>query len=162
MNRPIKNNFDYATEVAWWATKFNELMQCYVNAPVAILAHYLRGSSKDVVCPCEVGEIKKYGEEMRVSSVMFVAAEDSGLFAEAIPELFRTALENYKNWREMSNDILFLLQHTHLRRYVPFEYRALAKAAKAANMALFEDEAHWSEFVENARAKLKMRAHCAA
>lgn len=162
MSRSINNNIDYVTEVAWWTTKFNELMQYYVNAPVAILAYYLRGNSKVVVCPCEVGEIKKYGEEMRNSSVMFAAAEDSGLLAEAIPELFRIALENYKNWREMCNDILFLLQHTHLRRYIPFEYRALAKSAKAANIALFEDEAHWSEFVENARAKLKMRARCGA
>lgn len=162
MSRSIKNNLDYAADVAWWTTKFNELMHCYANAPVAVLVHYLRGTSKVVVCPHEVVKIKEYGEAMRNSSVMFAAAEDSGLLAEAIPELFRIALENYRNWRKMSKDIIFLLQHTHLHRYISFEYRALVKAAMAANIALFEDELHWSEFVENAREKLKKRANCVA
>lgn len=160
MSRPIRSSIEYANKVAWWTTKFSKEMQSYANASVAIVAYYLRGNTAVVACPSEMEEFKAYGEEMRTNSVMFAAAEDSGLLAEAIPALFRLALENHNNWCQMSSDIAFLLQHPHLCRFVPYEYRVLADAAEAANAALSEDDERWYEFVQAAKSKLSARLIC--
>lgn len=156
----IRSSIEYANKVAWWTTKFSKMMHSYANAPVAIIAYYLRGNSAVVACPNEMQEFRAYGEEMRTNSVMFAAAEDSGLLAEAIPALFRLALENHSNWCEMNKDISFFLEHPHLRRFVPFEYRIMAEAAKAANIALSEDDERWYDFVQAAKTKLGTRMIC--
>lgn len=160
MSRPIRNNIDYANEVAWWTTKFNQIMLRYANAPVVILAYYLKGTSELVACPCEIQELKEYAEIMRTSCVLFAAAEDSGLFAEAVPELFGLALDNHSNWCAMSRDVAYLLQHPHMRRFIPFEHLFLAEAATAAHIALVEDGECWTAFIKEARKKLAARVNC--
>ena len=157
MNGLIKSNLDYIATVTWWVKRFSEVMSNYANASLAILSYYLKGNSECVVCPSEIPELKIYGEAMRVSMPMFAAAEDSGLFAEAIPEFFRLAFECHTNWCVTNKDILFLLRNTHLSRYIPFAYRFIAESVVSENATLLKNEKLWGEYIESAKRALGER-----
>ena len=157
MKKQINCSNDYVIVVASWVKTFSDLMRRYSNAATAILAYYLRGSAELVVCPDGKDEFKLHGEAMRHNGVMFVAAEISGLLAEAVPELFRLALENHSNWCVMIKDVSYLLQHQHLCRYIPFEYRFLAENVAAVNNLVLDDELLWENCVAGAKAKLVER-----
>ena len=157
MKKQINCSNDYAIVVASWTETFSGLMRRYSNAATAILSYYLRGSTERIVCPNGMDEFKLHGENMRRNGVMFAAAEASGLLAEAVPELFRLALNNHNNWCVMNKDISYLLQHPHLCHYVPFEYRFLAEAVTAINDFMLADETVWERCVAEAKGKLSER-----
>ena len=157
MKKQINCSNDYIIVVARWVKKFSDLMRSYSNAAVSVLAYYLRGSTELITCPNGMDAFKEHGEAMRNNGVMFAAAEDSGLLAEAVPEVFRLALENHNNWCVMNKDISFLLQHPHLRHYIPFEYRFLAEAVTAINDFMLADETIWEKCIAEAKGKLRER-----
>lgn len=157
MKKQINCSNDYASVVTCWVKRFSDLMRQYSNAATAILVYYLRGRAELVVCPDGMDEFKLHGEAMRHNGVMFAAAEESGLLAEAVPELFRLALKNYDNWYVMNKDILYLLQHQSLCRYIPFEYRFLAENVAAVNALVLENKLFWETCVAEAKAKLVER-----
>ena len=157
MDRKIESICDYISAVAWWSAKFREEMSCNASAALAILAYYLKGTSNLLVSPCEATSLRVYGEAMRQSSVMFAAAEDSGLFAEAIPRLFCLGLEKHSNWRLMYKDIIYLMNHMYLRHYVPYTYRCLAGAVSAELDLLLGDDVLWEQRLRDATKKLGER-----
>ena len=157
MDRKIESSCDYISAVAWWSAKFREEMSCNANASIAILAYYLRGTSKLLVTPYEEVSFKVYGEGMRHSSVMFAAAEDSGLFAEAIPRLFNLALEKHSSWCVMCKDVIYLMNHMYLRHYVPYTYRCLAGAVSGELDAVLGDKVLWEQRLNDAMTKLGRR-----
>ena len=160
MNRPIESNCDYISAVAWWSTKFREEMRCNANAALAILAYYLKGTSKLIVSAYEGTPFKIYGEAMRQSSVMIAAAEDSGLFAEAIPKLFCLALEKHSSWCLTYKDVTYLLNHMYFRRYIPYAYRLLASSVSDDLDAVLVDETLWEQHLTDARIELGKRQDC--
>lgn len=157
MKKQMNCSNDYIIIVASWTERFSELMRRYSNAATAILAYYLHGSTKLIVCPEDMEEFRLHGEAMRCNGVMLAAAEASGMLAEAIPELFRIALESYGNWCVMRKDVLYLLQHHNLCRYIPFECRFVAETVASMNAMLIDDEFFWQNCVSEAKAKLAER-----
>jgi hypothetical protein len=127
------------------------------NAAVAVLAYYLPGNSDFMTCPLGVSELKKFGAMMRDDAAMFAAAEDTGLLAEAVAELFRLALDNHGNWCAMEKDIKHMLEHDQFSRYIPFKYRFCAERMMVANELLCADEELWDKCSNELESRLSAR-----
>lgn len=155
--KAIESNCDYISAVGWWSIKFRNEMESNADAALAILAYYLKDTSKLIVSAYEGTPFEIYGEAMRQSSVMIAAAEDSGLFAEAIPRLFCLALEKYSSWCLTYKDITYLMHHMYFRRYIPYAERFMAGYVLDELDAVLEDEALWERCLMDARAKLGER-----
>ena len=158
MNRTINNNIEYMATVAEWTRKFTELMLQHNNAAAAILAYYLPNGYDFLTCPLGVVEFQKIGEAMRTNEAIFTAAEDSGLIAEAVPELFCKALDNYDSWCAMDDGISYMMTHPQLLRYVPFEYRYCAEKLLEANALLIDNEDLWNGYSDKLCSNLNERA----
>ena len=154
MDRKIESSCDYISAVGWWSTKFHNEMESNADAALAILAYYLKGTSNLIVSAYEGTPFEIFGEAMRQSSVMIAAAEDSGLFAEAIPKLFCLALEKHSSWCLTYKDVTYLMNHMYFRRYIPYKERFLASSVLDDLDAVLDDETLWEQCLIDARAKL--------
>ena len=153
----IMSSIEYAMAVEKWSEVFTELMGGSNNAAVAVLAYYLPGKSDFMTCPLCVSAIKKLGTMMRDDEAMFAAAEDTGLLAEAVAELFRMALDNHGNWCALDEDIKYMLENAQFRRFIPFKYRFCAEKIMTENELLCKDEDLWDKFTNELERKLNER-----
>ena len=157
MDVRVMSSVEYAMAVEKWSAVFTELMCGSNNAAVAVLAYYLPGNSDFMTCPLGVSKFKKLGTMMRDDEAMFAAAEDTGLLAEAVADLFRLALDNHGNWCAMDEDIKHMLENAQFRRYIPFKYRFCAEKIMAANELLCADEELWDKCSNELESKLSER-----
>ena len=157
MTNYIDNSTAYTAVVSKWTEKFVELMLESSNAPEAILAYYLPHQNSFVSCPMGDLEFKEIGEAMRKNEAMLVAAEDSGLMAEAIEAYFYQALENSDSWHYLWDDIEYILSNPRLSRYVRFQHRYVAMKLLEANSLIDDNDTLWYPYAEKLEQKMQNR-----
>lgn len=154
----VENSTAYAAEVSKWTDKFVEFMLAYSNAPITILAYYLPHQYAFMSCPLGDDEFKRIGEAMRNNEAMFVAAENSGLMAEAMDAYFSLALDNPDNWHYLWEDINHIVNNQHLRRFVRFEPMYIAQKLLSANDVIDDNDDLWYSYAEQLDQKMCERS----
>lgn len=148
----FENSIEYEAEIAEWREKLTDLMKREKYAAVAILGYYFGDSSCMLGCPLGDPEFERIGTEMQKNPALFTAAENVGLIAEGVSDIFYDALDNPGSWCYHHDKIRYIFENEGLSRHVPYRDRYLAEALLSGGKDIYnDDDDRWHKIFDVAK-----------